>query len=94
MITTKFKILPNILNDPFVVSIPLGETIFTKRVHSNFPIMLPIRVTYVELVEHDMFDFDVILCMDWLPDVFASIYFITMVVKYNFPNEYVLEWKG
>ena len=41
--------------------------------------MLPNRVTYVELVEFDMFDFDVILGTDLLHDCFASIDCITRV---------------
>ena len=56
--------------------------------------MLPNRVTYVELVELDMFDFDVILCMDRLHACFASIDCRTRVVKFNFLNEPILEWKG
>ena len=60
----------------------------------NDPIMLPTRVTYVELVELDMFDFDVILGMDWFHACFVSIDCRTRVVKFNFPNEPVLEWKG
>ena len=45
---------------------PEGESVVAKRVYRNCPIMLPNRFSYVELVELDMFDFDVILCMDWL----------------------------
>ena len=42
----------------------------------------------------DMVNFDVILGMDWLHDYFASIYCRTRIIKSNFPNELVLEWKG
>ena len=41
-----------------------------------------------------MVDFDVISAMDWLHDCFASIDCYTRIVKFNFPNEIVLEWKG
>ena len=56
--------------------------------------MLSNRVSYVELVELHMLDFNVILGMDWLHDFFASIDGRTRVVKFNFPNKPVIEWKG
>ena len=55
--------------------------------------MLANRVTHVELVEHYMVDFDVILGMDWLHDFFVSIDCRTRIVKFNFPNQLVLDWK-
>ena len=65
-----------------------------KRVYRDSPLRLPNRITYVELVELDMVNFDVILGMDWLHASFASIDCRIRVVKFNFPNEPVLEWKG
>ena len=56
--------------------------------------MLPNRVSYVDLVELDMLDFDVILGMDWLHACCASIDCRTRVVRFNFPYEPVVEWKG
>ena len=41
-----------------------------------------------------MLDFDVILGMDWSHVCFASIDCMTKVVKFNFPNELVVDWKG
>ena len=58
------------------------------------PRMLRNRVTKVDLVELDMVNFDVILGMDWLHICFASIDCRTRIVKYHFPNEPVLDWKG
>ena len=46
------------------MSTPVGESVVAKRVCRNFPIILPNRVSYVDLVELDMFDFDIILGMD------------------------------
>ena len=40
-----------------------------------------------------MLDFDIILGMDLLHAYFASIDCRTRVVKFNFPNEPVVEWK-
>ena len=53
--------------------LPVGELIVAKRVYRNCPIMLPNRVTFVELVELYIFDFDVILGMDSFHAFFASI---------------------
>ena len=53
--------------------------------------MLHNKVTHVELVEHDMVDFNVILGMDWLHDCFASIDYRTRIVKLNFQNEPIFE---
>ena len=51
--------------------------------------MLPNRVTHVELVELDIFDFDAILDMHRLHACVATIDCRTNVVKVNFPNELV-----
>ncbi|TMW89238.1 hypothetical protein EJD97_017461, partial [Solanum chilense] len=61
LITKKFDVLPDILNEPIIVSTPEGESVVAKRMYRNYPIMLHNRVSYVELVELDTFDFDVIL---------------------------------
>ena len=41
-----------------------------------------------------MLDFDVILGMDWLHACFASIDCSKRIIKFNFPNELVIVWKG
>ena len=56
--------------------------------------MFPNRVSYVNIVELYMLDFDVILDIDWLHACFASLICWTRVVRFNFPNEPVVEWKG
>ena len=76
------------------MSTPVGESVVAKRVYRNCPIMLPNSVSYVDLVELDMLDFDVILGMDWLHAYFASTDCRTRVMTFNFPNEPVVELKG
>ena len=41
-----------------------------------------------------MLDFDMILGMDWFHDSFATIDCRTIVVRFYFPNEPAVEWKG
>ena len=72
----------------------VGESVFAMRVDRYFPTTLTNIVTYIEFVERDMVDFDVILEMDWLCDCFTSIDCRTRVVKITFPNEPILEWNG
>ena len=66
----------------------------TRRVFRSCPISLPNRVSYVDLVELDMHDFDIILGMGWLHACFASIDCRIRVVRLNFSNEPVFKWKG
>ena len=91
LIARKFEILSGILNEPFLITTMVGESVVVKRVYRNCPIMLPNRVNHVELVELDMIDFDVILGMDWLHDCFAFICCRTTMFNFNFPNELALE---
>ena len=77
-----------------IVSTPVGESVVAKRVYINCPMMLPNRVSYVNIVELDIFDFDVILGIDWVHACFASIDCRTRVVRFNFPNKPVVELKG
>ena len=57
--------------------------------------MLPNRVTLVDLVELDMFDFDIILGMDGFHDCFVSIDCRKRVVKFQILNEPIIVegWK-
>ena len=40
-----------------------------------------------------MVDFNVILGMDWLHSCYASVDCRTRIVRFQFPNEPILEWK-
>ena len=93
-IARNFDMLLDILDEPFIVTISVGESVVAMRVYRNCPIMLPNRVTHAKLVELYMVHFDIILGMDWLHDRFASIDCRTRIVKFNFPNEPVLELRG
>ena len=64
LVAKNFDILPDILHESFIVSTPVDESVIAKRVYRNCPIMLPNRVSFVDLVELDMHDFDIIFGMD------------------------------
>ena len=72
------------LNEPFMVTTPVGDSMVAKRVKTNCPIMLLYIVTHAELVELDMVNFYVILEMDLSHACFASIDCRTRVVNSNF----------
>ena len=73
LVAKKFDILPYILHEPFIVSTPMGESVVSKRVYKNCLLKLPNRVSYVDLVELDMFDFDILFGMDWCMHVFPLL---------------------
>ena len=89
LVSRKFDILPDILNEYFMVTIPVGHSVVAEWIYRNCPILLPNRATHFELVEL-MDDFNIILGMDWLHGCFSSIDCTTRVVIFNFPNELVL----
>ena len=37
----------------------MGESVFAKSMYRNCPIIFPNRVSYIELVELDILDFDI-----------------------------------
>lgn len=65
-------------------------TLFLKE----FIGVVPLHCLLVYLVERDKLDFNVILGMDWLHACYASIDCRTRVVKFQFPNNTMFEWKG
>ena len=91
--TIKLDILPDFLIEPYSFTNPVGDFIIAKRFYRNFPLMLANRFTMVDLVELDMVDFDVNKEMDRLHSYFDSIDYRIRGVKFNFPNEPILEWK-
>ena len=65
-----------------------------RKVYKQCPVFVMHKMIPCDLVELDMVDFDIILGMDWLHASYASIDCRTHGVKFHFPNEPVLEWKG
>ena len=50
----KFKVLHDVLIEPFSFTTQVGDSVMATRVFKSCPISFPNRVTLVELVEHDM----------------------------------------
>ena len=76
----------------FLVSTPIGDNIRAKRVYKECPITFLDRVTYDDLIELTMLDFDIILGMYWLNKCYATIDCPNRVVRFHFPSEIELEW--
>ncbi|KAH0722564.1 hypothetical protein KY290_005215 [Solanum tuberosum] len=91
-VAMKFHVLPEKLCELFCVSTLVGESILAERVYRDCTIYVNHKSTMADLAELDMVDFDVISGMDWLHTCYASIDYRTRVVKFQFPNEPVIEW--
>lgn len=94
LVATKFDVLPDVFYEHFYVSTPSGDSVHLERAYRSGLVSFPNRVTFVDLLELDMLDFDVILLMDLLHSCFSSINYRTRVVKFQFQNKPILEWKG
>ncbi|WMV07858.1 hypothetical protein MTR67_001243, partial [Solanum verrucosum] len=87
-------------SEPFSVSTPVGDLVIARRVYRNCPISAFQKVTSADLVELEMIDelemvdFDIILGIDWLHSCYASVDCRTRIVRFQFPHELILEWKG
>ena len=73
LVSKQFDVLPNVLIEPFSVTTPVGDYVVAKRVFRSCSISLTNRVTWVDLVDLDMVDSDLILGIDWLHACFSSI---------------------
>ena len=93
-IAVQFSVSPETLSEPFSVSTPVGDPVIARRVYRNCPVTVSQKVTSADLVELEMVDFDVILGMDWLHSCYASVDCRTRIVRFQFPDEPILEWKG
>ena len=73
LIAVNFKMSPEIIPEPILVSTPVDDSIVDQKVYKKCPITVLHRVLLADLIELDMVDFDVILVMDWLYSSYASI---------------------
>ena len=86
----RFYVYVDMLLDPFPISILINESTITERVYINCHLSLSHRLTYVDLVELDIFDFDVILGIDLVNYCYSYIDCRTRVIMFQFPKEPIL----
>ncbi|WMV38342.1 hypothetical protein MTR67_031727 [Solanum verrucosum] len=91
-VPVQFSVSLETLSEPFSVSTPVDDPVITRRVYC--PVTVSQKVTSADLVELEMIDFDVILGMDWLHSCYALVDCRTRIVRFQFPDEPILEWKG
>ncbi|XP_070015155.1 uncharacterized protein [Nicotiana sylvestris] len=93
-IASCFGVEPEQLHESYSVSTPIGDSITTARVYRNCIVIVCGRATTADLIDLEMVNFDVIMGMDWLYSCFAKLDCRTRVMRLEFPNEPVIEWKG
>ncbi|XP_015168632.1 uncharacterized protein [Solanum tuberosum] len=94
LVAGKLKRTPKLLNKPFEVSTPTVASIIARRVYHNCIVTVYDHDILADLIELEMVEFDVIMCMDWLASCYATVDCQTKRVHFHFPNEVVLEWEG
>ncbi|XP_070015985.1 uncharacterized protein [Nicotiana sylvestris] len=85
---------PEQLSEPFLVSASIGESVKVTRVYRGCIVSVQGRNTKADLIELEMVDFDVIMGMDWLSSCYAMLDCHAKIVRFQFPNEEVIEWKS
>ncbi|XP_070023240.1 uncharacterized protein [Nicotiana sylvestris] len=93
-VAMEFGIEPDQLHEPFSVSTPVGESITVARVYRGFVGTVRGRKTITDLIELGMVDFDIIMGMYWLYSCFTTFDCRTRIMRLEFPNEPVVEWKA
>ncbi|XP_070021824.1 uncharacterized protein [Nicotiana sylvestris] len=69
----RFSRQPELLNDPFLVATPVGESLLAEYVYRACQIRVEGRDTLADLIVLDMIDFDILMGMDWLSSCYAIV---------------------
>ncbi|XP_070038475.1 uncharacterized protein [Nicotiana tomentosiformis] len=93
-IAGKLDMRSELLPQPVEVSTPVGDSIVANNVYRDCIVLINNCPTSVDLVKLVMLDFDVIMGMDWLAACYANIDCRAKFIRFHFPGEPVLEWKG
>ena len=52
------------------------------------------RRTVADLIELNMIEFDINISMDWLAAYYGNVDYREKIVRFQFPGEPIIEWKG
>ncbi|XP_075080109.1 uncharacterized protein LOC142165459 [Nicotiana tabacum] len=92
--TLRFNRQPMLLNDPFLVATPVGESLLAEYVYRSCQIQVEGRHTLANLILLDMIDFDMLIRMDWSSSCYAIVDCHAKIVKFEIPNEPSFILKG
>ncbi|XP_070005405.1 uncharacterized protein [Nicotiana sylvestris] len=83
----RFSRYSKLLNDPFLVATPIGESLLTEYVYRACQIRVEGKDTLADLIVLDMIDFDMLIRMDWLSSCYAIVDCHAKIVNFEIPNE-------
>ena len=92
LVAREFNVLPDALMETFSATTPVGDSIVARIVFRIVLYHCPIMILWLNW--YNLIWLTLIMGMDWLHACFASIDCITRVVKFQFSNKPILEWKG
>ncbi|XP_070054002.1 uncharacterized protein [Nicotiana tomentosiformis] len=90
----RFSRQSELLNDPFLVATPVGESLLAEYVYRACQIRVEGRDTLADLIVLDIIDFDMLMGMDWLSSCYAIVDCHAKIVKFEIPNEPSFVLKG
>ncbi|XP_070045324.1 uncharacterized protein [Nicotiana tomentosiformis] len=93
LVASKFWIEPELIKH-FDVSTLIGDTVIARRVYRYCIVVVHSHYTVEDLIELDIVEIYVIMGMDWLASCYANVDYRSKMVRFQFPGEQVLEWKG
>ncbi|XP_070050484.1 uncharacterized protein [Nicotiana tomentosiformis] len=93
LVASKFGIEPELIK-PLEVYTPVGDPVIARRVYRDCIVVVHSHSRVADLIELDMVEFDVIVGMYWLASCYANVDCRSKMVRFQFPREPVLEWKG
>ncbi|XP_075103567.1 uncharacterized protein LOC142178135 [Nicotiana tabacum] len=83
----RFSRQPELLNDHFLVATHIVESLLAEYVYRACQIRVEGRDTLVDLIVLDVFDFGMLMGMDWLSFCYAIVDCHAKIVKFEIPNE-------